>query len=141
MRDIRRCSVFTKIAEGTNFLYPRLVSVIKRQTLLLVVVSCCWLFLLFLLFLLFSLYLVIIVVFTSSSSVRLSRLSSKKVLLSRLSSKRSSSVLFDFCQVDAVVLFYLSHDEGALDGTDGLDVAEFREYELLVLFHIACANL
>ena len=55
--------------------------------------------------------------------------------------KRSSSVLFDFCQVDAVVLFYLSHDEGALDGADGLDVAEFREYELLVLFHIACANL
>ena len=50
-------------------------------------------------------------------------------------------VLFDFCQVDAVVLFYLSHDEGALDGADGLDVAEFREYELLVLFHIACANL
>ena len=93
----------------------------------------------------------------------LSRLSSKKVRLSHLSSKKSPSVpsvfkkspsvpsvfkkkfvcfvLFDFCQVDAVVLFYLSHDEGALDGADGLDVAEFREYELLVLFHIACANL
>ena len=142
IEGIRRYSVFAKIAEGTNFLYPRLVFVVERKTSLLVVVSCCWLYLLFLLFLLLPL--------PSFCPVCLQKkffcpvCLQKKVRLFRLSSKRKSyvlSVLFDFCQVDAVVLFYLCHDEGALDGADGLDVAEFREYELLVLFHIACANL
>ena len=44
-------------------------------------------------------------------------------------------------QVDAVVLLHFAHDEGAFDGADGVDVAEFVEYELLVLLHVACAYL
>ena len=41
--------------------------------------------------------------------------------------------------VNAVVLFYFAHDEGALDGADVLDVAKFVENKLLILLHIARA--
>ena len=43
--------------------------------------------------------------------------------------------------VDAVFLFHFAHDEGALDGANVVDVAEFGEHELLVLLHVAGAHL
>ena len=44
-------------------------------------------------------------------------------------------------QVDAIVLFYLAHDEGAFDGRETLYLAKFVEDKLLVLLHIAGAYL
>lgn len=43
--------------------------------------------------------------------------------------------------IDAVVVFHLAHYERALNRTNALNVAKFGEYEVLILLHIACANL
>ena len=57
-------------------------------------------------------------------------------------SKNSTERSYTYCiilNVNAVVLFYFAHDEGALDGADVLDIAKFVENKLLILFHIARA--
>ena len=44
-----------------------------------------------------------------------------------------------FLYINAVVLFDFAHYEGALNGADIVDVAQFVEHKLLILLHVACA--
>ena len=48
-------------------------------------------------------------------------------------------VPYSFLYINAVVLFDFAHYEGALNGTDIVDVAQFVEHKLLILLHVACA--
>ena len=43
--------------------------------------------------------------------------------------------------IDTIVLLDLAHDEGALDGTDVVDVTQFVEYKLLIMLHVLRAYL
>ena len=55
--------------------------------------------------------------------------------------KRVRCSLLLFSEVDAVVLLHFAHDEGAFYGAQVLYLAQFVEHKLLVLLHVARANL
>ena len=44
-------------------------------------------------------------------------------------------------EIQTIILFHLAHNEGALDGTHVLYLAQFGKDKFLVLSHIPCANL
>ena len=54
---------------------------------------------------------------------------------------RRAAVRIAGSDIDAVTLLHLAHHEGALNGGETLNLAQFVEHELLILLHIACAYL
>ena len=50
-------------------------------------------------------------------------------------------LLFNFSQVDAVVLLDFVHDEGTLNGAEAVYFTQFVEHKFLILLHVLRANL